>query len=52
MADIDAAFVQQILDILKGQRETNVQHYRQADNLTACFKITKWIVVFHLEKVR
>ena len=47
MADIDAAFVQQILDISKGQRETDVQLYRQADYLTARFEIAKWIRFGH-----
>ena len=43
MADIDAALVQQILEIAKGQRETDGQHRRQADNFAARFEIAKWI---------
>jgi hypothetical protein len=39
MTDIDAAFLQQILDIAKGQREANEHHHRQADNLTAGFEV-------------
>ena len=52
MADIDAAFVQQIFDIAKGQRETDVQHHRQADNLTARFEIAKWIRFGHPVRLR
>jgi len=43
MTDIDAAFVQQILDVAKRQREPSVHHHRQADDLAARFEITKWI---------
>ena len=43
MTDIDAALVQQIFNIPKRKREPDVQHYRQADNLTARFKIAKWV---------
>jgi hypothetical protein len=43
MTDIDAALVQQILDISKGQRETDVHHRRKADKLTACFEVAKWV---------
>lgn len=43
MADIDAGFVQQILDIAKGQRETDLHHHRQADNLATGFEIEKCI---------
>jgi hypothetical protein len=49
MANIDAALVQQILDIPKGQRETNVEHHRQADNLAARFEVAKWIRFGHLQ---
>ena len=49
MANIDAALVQQILDIPKGQRETSVEHHRQADNLAARFEVAKWIRFGHLQ---
>ena len=42
MADFDAAFVQQIFHIAERQRETNVQHHCQADNLAARFEVAKW----------
>lgn len=47
MADVDAALVQKALDITERQRKTDVQHYRQADHLTARFKIPKWIRFGH-----
>ncbi len=52
MTDIDAALVQQILDIAKGQRETDVHHNRQSDNLTARFEIAKWIRFAHIQTLR
>lgn len=33
VADIDAALVQQILDIAQRERKANVQHHRQSDDL-------------------
>ena len=32
MADLDTAFVQQIFDITKRKRKSNIQHNRQADD--------------------
>ena len=52
MADIDATFVEQIFHIAKGQRETNVHHNRQADDLTARFEIAKWVRFGHLQTLR
>ncbi|WP_328823205.1 hypothetical protein [Sulfitobacter sediminilitoris] len=39
MADVDPAFVQQIFDVPKRKRKTNIQHYRQADDLGAGFEV-------------
>nr|WP_291896714.1 hypothetical protein [Maricaulis sp.] len=33
MSDIDAAFVEQILDVPERQRKTDIQHHGQADDL-------------------
>ena len=46
MADVDAALVQQILDIPEREREPNIHHYRQADDLGARLELTKraWCV--------
>ncbi len=38
MALVDASLVQQVFDILKRERETNVQHHRKADDFGAGFK--------------
>lgn len=52
VAHVDAAFVQQIFHIAQRQRETNIQHNRQADYLMARFKITKWIRFGHPARLR
>ena len=52
MTDIDAAFMEQTFHVAKGQRETDVQHYRQANNLTARFEIAKWIRFGHPARLR
>lgn len=41
MANVDAALVEQILDIPKRQREANVEHHRQADDLGAGLEVLK-----------
>lgn len=33
MADVDVSLLQQVLDIAQRQREPDIQHHRQADNL-------------------
>ncbi|WP_235862354.1 hypothetical protein [Roseovarius litorisediminis] len=52
MADIDAAFVEQIFHIAKRERKPHIQHHRQADNLTARFEIAKWIRFGHLHTLQ
>lgn len=52
MTDIDAAFIQQIFDIANGQREANVRHHRQADDLAARFETAKWIKFGYLQKLQ
>ena len=52
MADINAPFVEQIFHIAKGQRKPDVHHHRQADNLTTCFEIAKWIRFAHPTTLR
>ena len=39
MADIDAAFVQQIFHISKRKRKPDVHHHRQADDLRARLEV-------------
>ena len=38
MTDIDAAFVEQILDVPERQRKANIQHHRQAYELGLVLK--------------
>ncbi len=52
MTDIDAALVQEILDISKGQRKPHVQHHRQADDLRTGFEVAEWGAFCHLGKLR
>jgi len=52
MTDIDAAFVQQIFNIAKRQRKTNVQYHRQSNTLTARFEIAKWIRFGHSARLQ
>jgi len=47
-ANIDTALVQQIFHILKQERESNVQHYRQADDLQTRSEIAKWGTFCHV----
>ena len=41
IANVDAALVEQILDIPKRQREADVEHHRQADDLGARLEVLK-----------
>ena len=39
VADIDAPLMEQVLDVTKRQRETDVEHHRQADDLFARLEV-------------
>ncbi len=52
MADFDAAFVQQILNIAERQREPNVQHHRQADDFRAALKALERVRFGHITTLR
>jgi len=41
MADLDAVFVQQVFDVAQRQRETDVHHNRQTDDLGARLEIAE-----------
>ena len=41
VADVDAAFGQQVLDVAQGQRVVDIQHDRQADHLGGTVEIFK-----------
>ncbi|WP_371810811.1 hypothetical protein [Ruegeria sp. HKCCD7318] len=52
MANVDASLVQQIFDIPKRERETDVQHNRQADDLGTGFKVFERHGSGHGQKLR
>ena len=52
MADVDAAFVQKILDVPKRKRKPDVHHHRQADHLRAGFEVAKWAAFCHPPKLK
>ena len=47
MADVDAAFVQQILHVPKRKRKPNIHHGGQTDDLGARLKVAKGAVFCH-----
>ena len=50
VADVDAALVQQVLDIAKRKGKTNVHHDRQADDLGAAVKALEKVSIFVMNK--
>ena len=52
VADLDAAFMQQILHIPQRQRETHIHHHRQADDLWRRLEIPKGAVFCHSQTLR
>ncbi len=52
MAHVDASLVQQIFDIPKRERESDVQHHGQADDLGTGFKVLKRGRSGHGQKLR
>ena len=50
MADVDAALVQQVLDIAKRKGKANVHHDRQADDLGAAVKALEKVSIFVMNK--
>jgi hypothetical protein len=51
MADLDAAFVQKILDISEREREPDVEHHRQADDLRAGLEVPEGGAFCHPAKL-
>jgi hypothetical protein len=41
VADLDAPFVEQVFDVPKRQRESDVEHHRQPDDLRARLEFLK-----------
>ncbi len=52
VAHVDASLVQQIFDIPKRERETDIQHHRKADYLWAGFEILERGRIGHGKKLR
>ncbi|WP_282151901.1 hypothetical protein [Ruegeria atlantica] len=52
MAHIDASLVQRIFDIPKRERETDVQHHREADDLGTGFEVFEIGRSGHVQKLR
>ena len=50
MADVNAAFMQQIIHIPERQRKPDVHHHRQADDLGARLEVTKGETFCHRER--
>ena len=51
MADVNAAFMQQIIHIPERQRKPDVHHHRQADDLGARLEVTKGETFCHRERL-
>jgi len=47
MADVDPAFVQQVLDVSERKGKANVHHDRQADDLRAAVKVLEGVAFCH-----
>ena len=50
MRDVDAALVQQVLDVSKRQRVADIHHHREADDLRRGLEVTKNARVAHARK--
>ena len=51
MSDVDAALMQEVLDVVQLQRVADVRHYRQTNDLRACLEVSKREVLGHLSRV-
>ena len=51
VADIDATFMQQILDIAKGKLKPDIHHHSKADDLGAGFEVAKGAGFCHLARL-
>ncbi len=52
MAQVDASCVQQVFNIPKRERETDVQHHRTADDLWSGFEVLERGRIGHGQKLR
>ncbi len=44
MADIDAPFMQEIFDVAKGRRKSDVHHHGEANDLWRRLEISEWLL--------
>jgi hypothetical protein len=51
MADFDTTLVQQVFDVAKRKRKSNIKHRNQADDLRAGFKVAKWRAFCHPKRL-
>ena len=51
MADLDAALMQEVLDVAQGQREPDIHHDCQADDLRAGLEVAKGAAFCHPPKL-
>jgi len=49
MADVDAPFMKQILDVPQRQRKPHIQHHRQADDFGRRLEVFEWGAFRHPE---
>ena len=47
VAHLDAALMEQVLHVPQGEREANVEHDRQADDLGAGLEVAEWAALGH-----
>jgi hypothetical protein len=48
MAHIYAALVEQVFNISKGERESDIHHHAKLDDLRRGFKVAKWVPIHFL----
>lgn len=51
VADVDAAFMENIFDVPQRKRETHVEHHRQADDFRPGFKVFERVAFWHAGRV-
>ena len=52
VADVDAALVQQVLDVSERKWKANVHHDRQANDLRASVKVLEGVFFHHMQNLR
>lgn len=52
VAHVDASFMKQVFHVAQRKRETNVVHYRQADNLSTRLEVAKGGALGHAPTLR